>query len=56
MTKLDELGRRVAALQLDMERRFGQLRSWLLLITRVLLLSVGPDSQLGHLILSGLGR
>jgi len=38
MKKLDELVRRLAALQVDMERRFGQLRSWLLLITLVLLL------------------
>lgn len=51
MSKMDDLARRLGALQLDMERRFGQLRAWLLALTLILLLTTGQDSPLASLIL-----
>ncbi len=44
MSKMDDLARRLGALQVDIERRFGQLRAWLLALTLILLLTMGQDS------------
>lgn len=56
MSKMDDLARRMAALQVDIERRFGQLRAWLLALTLTILLTTGQDSPLASLIFSSLLR
>ena len=56
MSKMDDLTRRLGALQVDMERRFGQLRAWLLALTLILVLTARQDSPLASLILSAVLR
>jgi len=56
MSKMDDLARRMAALQVDIEMLFGQLRAWLLALTLTILLTTGQDSPLASLIFSSLLR
>ncbi|MGC6411285.1 MAG: hypothetical protein ACON4F_00480 [Candidatus Puniceispirillaceae bacterium] len=49
--KIDMLVERLNQLQLDVERRFGQLRSGLLLISLIVLVSIGQDSVIGQILL-----
>lgn len=51
MSKIDELADRINKLQLDVERRLGQLRTMLILMGFAVLVSIGPESHLGRLIL-----
>lgn len=51
MSKIDELTMRLAALQLEMERRFGQVQTVLILIAVAVVLSIGPQSHLGQLLI-----
>ena len=49
--KIDMPVERLNQLQLDVERRFGQLRSGLLLISLIVLVSIGQDSVIGQILL-----
>ena len=49
MSKLDQLAERLTDLQLEMERRFGQVTTVLFLIGVVVIISIGPQSHLGKL-------
>jgi hypothetical protein len=51
MSKMDDLADRVSQLQLDVERRFGQLRTLLILMGFAVLVSIGPESHIGRLVL-----
>ena len=53
--KIDMLVERLNQLQLDVERRFGQLRSGLLLISVIVLVSIGQDSVIGQILLPLVG-
>lgn len=50
MTKIDQIAERVSQLQVEMERRFGQIRTILLLLSCALVLSIGPQTLLGQLL------
>lgn len=50
MTKIDQIAERVTQLQVEMERRFGQIRTLLLLLSCALVLSIGPQTLLGQLL------
>lgn len=50
MSKLDQLAERLTDLQLEMERRFGQVTTALFLIGVAVVISIGPQSHLGKLI------
>lgn len=51
MSKMDELADRISQLQLDVERRFGQLRTLLIVMGFAVLVSIGPESHIGRLVL-----
>ncbi len=51
MSKIEQLSERLTALHLEMERRFGQLRTLLLLISCAVALSFGPQTLLGQLLI-----
>lgn len=50
MTKIDQIAERVSQLQVEMECRFGQIRTILLLLSCALVLSIGPQTLLGQLL------
>ena len=50
MTIIDQIAERVSQLQVEMERRFGQIRTILLLLSCALVLSIGPQTLLGQLL------
>ena len=50
MTKIDKIAERVSQLQVEMECRFGQIRTILLLLSCALVLSIGPQTLLGQLL------
>jgi len=56
MSKMDDLSRRLGALQLDIERRFGQIRVWLVAVSLVILLTAGTDSPVFALLAAAVMR
>lgn len=50
MTKLEQLSERLNEIQLEMERRFGQIRTLLILLSAAITLSIGPHTMLGKLL------
>ena len=51
MTKIDLLAERLGELQIEMERRFGQVTTVLFLIGAAVVISIGPHSHLGQLLI-----
>lgn len=51
MSKIDQLSQRLAALHVEMERRFGQVTTALFLIGAAVIIAIGPHSLGAHIIL-----
>ena len=51
LAKYWPLWARPSQLQLDVERRFGQLRTLLIVMGFAVLVSIGPESHIGRLVL-----
>ncbi len=56
MSKMDELAQQVSELRVEVERRFGQMRSCMLLLGLAILLSIGPEDPVGSLIIAVIGK
>ena len=52
MSKIDQLSQRLAALHVEMERRFGQVTTALFLIGAAVIIAIGPHSFGAQMILS----
>ena len=51
MSKIDQLSIRLAALHVEMERRFGQVTTALILIGAVVIVAIGPQSLIAQIVL-----
>ncbi|MGC6517858.1 MAG: hypothetical protein ACON49_07515 [Candidatus Puniceispirillaceae bacterium] len=51
MSKIDQLSERLAALHVEMERRFGQMTTALFLIGAAVIVAIGPQSLVAQILL-----